>query len=295
MFLKHPFTTSIHFDEKVDTSKKTETEIADEKTKKDIEDLAKKEGLEDKDDKKDDKETKKDDEELEDEEEGDLDEDEEAKAKELYKALKDPNAAPHVIRSMAAAAGIKLSDVETKQDVKVATKTIKELIKEEMGEEYKFLGDKLGTVIEKVLTTYVDTETAKVKAEVAADREEKQRDKLGEILDTVFAEYTNVDAKVQKKVYELVKDIPPKPGTDPKTYFRRMVKLAGTELNINLTASEMPDREERRERNRNDVQNRLRSKDMADEKNTEAKSKDLTIDEAVRKGIADAEASFAKK
>jgi len=286
MILKYPFTTSIHFDEKVDTSKKTEEEIADEKTKKAIDDLA--EGKETKEEKKE-EET-----EAEEGDEGDLEEEDLIKAKDLYKVLQDPNAAPHVIRAMATAAGIKLGDVETKQDVKVATKSISELIKEEMGDEYKFLGDKLGKVIEKVLTTYVTAETDKVKNEIATDRAEKQRESLGIILDEVFSNYTNIDDKFQKKVYELVKEIPPKAGSDPKQYFTRMVNLASNELGITLT-KDGQDKEVRRERNRNDAQNRLRSKDMADEKTSTVKSKDMSLAEAINKGIEDAEAAITRK
>ena len=82
---------------------------------------------------------------------GELTDDETQVAKDHFKALKDPEAAKTVIETLAKSVGIKIAEIETKKEEKAAIKSIKDTVIAELGEDYKFLADKLGEVMEKVV------------------------------------------------------------------------------------------------------------------------------------------------
>lgn len=69
-------------------------------------------------------------------------------ALELYDALNDPKRAASVVLNMMKQLGLQ---PETKKEEAKAERTIRDLVKEELGSDYAFLSDKIGTAIEKAL------------------------------------------------------------------------------------------------------------------------------------------------
>ena len=226
-----------------------------------------------------------------------LSEDETQVAKDLFKALKDPEAAKIVIETLAKSAGIKIAEIETKKEEKAAIKSIKDTVIAELGEDYKFLADKLGSVMEKVVNEAIDNKTKDIKATLEANAKNEQKKALGEALDFAWSGYQNVDTKIQNKVYELAEEIHPKEGSDPAKYFDRLTKLAAEELGVTLIKKESKsiNQQDRRDSNRRDSQNRISQEDKADEKITNALSNKPTLDEAIRRGMANAEKELQKR
>src|SRR5207247_474715 len=108
------------------------------------------------------------------EKEPDLKEEEVAFAKNLYKALNnpDPNIQLKALRMLANAANMDLKEIETKKDIKEAEKDLVALLKEGLG-EFDFLAEKLGPVLEKALKSYVAKETEPLKLAHQAAKDEK--------------------------------------------------------------------------------------------------------------------------
>lgn len=218
------------------------------------------------------------------------------KALDLFNALKDPNQARIIVKAMAEGMGLKIADIETKEEKKEAVKSIKDTVIEEMGEDYKFLADKLGTVFEKILNKEIESRTSDIRKELADAKANKEKEAISNAMDSVFDSFENVTDKIKDTVYNLVDEVQPKPGTDPKKYFERLIKIAADENKVTLVkkTDKSNNREDRRDRNRNDAQNRLRSKDVADEKFSDAASKDLDLAAAIRKGMEEAEKQLAR-
>src|SRR5665213_606518 len=80
-------------------------------------------------------------------------------AKDLFLALNDPNSAKIVVEALAKQAGL----IETKAEEKVVVKTITELLKENLGEDLSFLGDKLAPAIEATVKQLVAEQTKDIR------------------------------------------------------------------------------------------------------------------------------------
>ena len=84
-------------------------------------------------------------------EEEELDDASKDEAFRLYKALKDPKAGPAVLAALAQQAGLLGKNTpETKTEVREAKKAVKEILKDSLPENMKFLADQLGPAIEAV-------------------------------------------------------------------------------------------------------------------------------------------------
>jgi len=256
MLIKHPFgmLSPIHFEDKAPT---TDAEI-EAQVEKDLKAT---------------EETKVEAKEPKEEETKEIDTTEEDKARQLYEALKNPETATILIKAMAEGIGLKITDVETKEEKKEAVKSIKDAVKEELGPDYSFLADKLGTVFEKILTTQIESRTKALEDRLNKEAEEKSKEKLETALDTAFSRYANVSDAIKNAVYGLVDEMPPTKGTDPIKYWDRLIHTAARENKVSLVEkNKSVSTETRRERNRNDAQNRVRSEDTADEKFSDAGS-----------------------
>jgi len=124
--------------------------------------------------------------------EEDLSEEQAEEAKRLYQALRSPQASA-VIAALAQQAGILNKPIETKAEERIAKKEIKEIIREHLGESYKFLADQLGPAIEAVLTQERQTQESRF-AEIQSHRLEQD----------VIQSFTNLsrETKGESKKYE---------------------------------------------------------------------------------------------
>src|ERR1043166_5329001 len=91
-------------------------------------------------------------------EEEDLDEPSKDEAFRLYKALKDPKAAPAIIAALAQQVGVFPGQGEGKTEERQKIKDIKSILADSLGPEYKFLADRLGPAIEAVITQERETQ-----------------------------------------------------------------------------------------------------------------------------------------
>lgn len=184
----------------------------------------------------------------------------------LFRALNDPKIGPTILQAMAKEAGVTLEG-STKKEQKQLINTISEVVNEELGPEYKFLSEKLSRILNKIVPQIADEKVQEVKkAQETRDREVKG-EKVTSALNEVFEQYQDVPAKVQKKFYNLLDEIPPNPSTDPKKYFQRILNLATQETETTLvikkgsvSSNEKNERtQERLLRNKRDAASRLAS------------------------------------
>lgn len=154
-----------------------------------------------------------------------LEEAEQEQALSLFRALKDPNRAADVIRVMAKEAGL----LETKAEKKEAERTIEEIIKEGLGEEYEFLSEKLGPVIKQA----VEFATKDIREKTDATEKEREAEKINREIESVLNKYADA-AKLEPDVLALMNEILPSPGQKVDVYFERLLKIAAAERGITL-------------------------------------------------------------
>lgn len=150
----------------------------------------------------------------------------------LFRSLKDPAKSADVIRLMAKEAGI----IESPKQAETVAKTIEEVIKEGLGEDYEFLADKLAPVIK----TAVEMATKDLREQSERTAQEQEAAKIKTAIDNVMGKYAEVE-KLEADVLKLMDEILPSPDQAPGVYFERLLKIAAAEKGITLklkTASE---------------------------------------------------------
>lgn len=138
----------------------------------------------------------------------------------LFRALKDPNKAADVIRVMAKEAGL----LETKEEKKEAVKTIEEVIKEGLGEEYEFLAEKLGPIIK----ASVEIATKDVREAQAKSDQDREAARIDTAINSVMGKYADSE-KLQDDVLKLMDEILPSPDQKVEVYIERLLKVAAAE------------------------------------------------------------------
>lgn len=151
--------------------------------------------------------------------EEDVDDEDEVSSqdKNLLALLKNPRTAPILIKALAEQHGFVLGETSTKK----IEKTIKDEMKEALGDEWAFLAEKIGPVIEK----RVRQAEEKVEAELGST-ETKQTRKAFDRAETKFFN-DNPNAKLlRKKMSNLAVKYPPPEDVDPEEYFTDLYTLA---------------------------------------------------------------------
>lgn len=94
-------------------------------------------------------------------------------ALQLMDALEDPKKAVAVVQNLMQQLGLQVP--QSKQEERKAEKTIRDLVKEELGTDYEFLADKLGTAVEKAMALqeqkFLEIEQAKEAKSAAKEYE----------------------------------------------------------------------------------------------------------------------------
>lgn len=181
--------------------------------------------------------------------EEEISDDEVKEAKDLYKALKGPNA-KEVIALLAKQTG--LSEVDSKTDVKESKKKILDIFKESLGPEFEFIADRISKGVETVLEQERQERNAK-------EQNEKADKIAGEVKDAwnQLAKSTNGESKkFEAKMIELAKEILPGPSTSAKQYLGRLYTLASAGKNNVSDAKKVV---EKIQKNSNDTSGRLRA------------------------------------
>lgn len=179
---------------------------------------------------------KKEDEKHDEEKETDLNEEQLAHAKTLFKLLNDPERSKETIEVLARAAGIKMGEIETKKEETKAIKSIKEMIEEEMGDEYKFFGSKLGNAIEKVLKHAIDENTKDLRESTQNLTNTQIKSEAIKVQNEVLGEYAQVPAQVLREMLRIQKDeeVSLGPKGNYKTFFKTCLNLAAENCGISL-------------------------------------------------------------
>src|SRR5437870_3220683 len=213
----------------------------------------------------------------------------------LFRALNDPETGPSIIKVMAEKAGI--SSDSTKKDVKAVTKTINDVVMEKLGPDFSVLGGKLSEILETVVPAIVAQVAKPIQERTLANEQAIAKKELGIALDASFNKYDDVPERVQRKVSALIDEMPPKPGSDPETYFDRIVKIAANELEVELKPKKIKEessekKQEKIVRNKRDAFSRLASEGTAEVKEGTTAPKEYKSRKAA---IEDAMAAVEKK
>jgi hypothetical protein len=172
----------------------------------------------------------------------------------LYKALKDPKAGPAVLAALAQQAGLLGKNLpETKQEVATAKKAVKEILKDSLPENMKFLADQLGPAIEAVFEEkmqeqdekFQQLEIQRVEGQVVAAYERLSKETKGE------------SKRLEARMAEIATQISPAPELSVDQYIRFLYQIAsngkGTQVSNTRVVAD------RIRRNANDLPSRLRT------------------------------------
>lgn len=98
-------------------------------------------------------------------------------ALDLLTALEDPNTAPIIVKSMAERLGLIGGEPQTKAEQKETIRSIKEIVKQKLGDSGAFIANELGDALEEIITTYKNEVTQKIaEVEVRRAQAEFQRE-----------------------------------------------------------------------------------------------------------------------
>ncbi len=176
----------------------------------------------------------------------------------LFRALKDPEKGRKVLEILARDAGITLGE-GTKKEQK---NEIIEMLEESLGEGYTFLAPKLGPVLERLLKAQGD----KFDQKLGEFRENDEKQKNDIAIDELLKE--EKDFKIHaKRVASLMDELAPAKGQSQKSYLKKLLIIARGEAK-----AVTPGRDERINRNRSDVSNRLAPVGGSDRTNNKGRS-----------------------
>jgi hypothetical protein len=218
-----------------DEAKPTLDEAIDKATKdldKDDEDSKKDDDKED--DKKEDTDDKDEDED--EDEEDDLDEDQKIQAKNVFKLLNNPNTSIETLRALAAQAGLKLEQIETKKEETAAKKTIKDIVKDKIGAKYSFLAEDLGDLLEDLFKTQITESTKDIRTKIAEGELNILKERIVAAQEKVVSEYVDVPVAVLKEFVRMQEngEIVPGPKQPPEKFIRLGIREAAENLKISL-------------------------------------------------------------
>lgn len=198
----------------------------------------------------------------------DLDEKQLGFAKDLYKALANPdkNIQIQTLQLLAKAAGLDLKEVETKIEKKEVEETLLDLLKQGLG-EFDFLAEKLAGPLEKALNRLVEKQTKDTKEAINRFQTEKIQTESNNAIDRAFGKYEN-SLELVNEVKSLQDSFPPSKNLTIEQYFTKLLVLAAAEKGITLKVigSKSEKDQEKINKNRKDVGSRLTSERGAEVK-----------------------------
>ncbi len=148
--------------------------------------------------------------------EEDLSAEDTARAKAIFRSLKDPNLAPSIITAMAKEAGI-LGD-----HTKDVAKSIQDKVSERLGSEYAFLAPKLIPAIQVL----VDEEMKKVDAKLEQAQMKQVEREIDDALENINR-ITKGDAKkYHQKMAKLLEEMPPSGKVPIGKHLMRLYTIA---------------------------------------------------------------------
>ncbi len=197
----------------------TEAEEKESETEETSEEETEQEEDSDKDE--DSEEESSDDEDSEDADENEEDEsDEELKA--VFRLFKNPSTRKQALMLLAQQEGLKLASEErSEKENKGTPKTLAELLREEMGDEYDMLPASFTKALGKVFAVREQS----IRAEIDADRAERTEIESNKAVTRLFKNFPDAK-KLEPQILSYMKAYPPPRGQEMYDYMRSMYRLA---------------------------------------------------------------------
>lgn len=141
-----------------------------------------------------------------------------AQALSLLDALENPKTAGNVVTELMKQLGI--SAPETKREEVKAVKTIKDTIRERLGDDFSFLSDKLGDALEEALAS----EREKIRSEfLSLEQQRAQRELMNDY--NKFLSENKVSDDEAGALNKLVDEFPPSGNIPLDKYLGRLLKM----------------------------------------------------------------------
>ncbi len=202
------------------------------------------------------------------------------KAKELYRALNNPRTAGPVIEMLAREAGLLKGNKElTPKEEAKAKRSLRDIVKERLGDDLGFLSDKLSDVIEGVLEAH-GQETNERFARYEAD---KAKDDVNRAVESLYSKYEDA-IKYESKILELMDEFTPGKGVKMGAYMEKLYKLAKSE------ASELSAKDKMAKKlksNSDDATARLSSSSTRETTTKDRPPKARSLDDAIDLAVKD--------
>jgi hypothetical protein len=174
-------------------------------------------------------------------------------AQALFDLLNNQATAKSTLQMIAYNLGLTVSEAKTQE----GQKAIADVIKEALGEDMAFLGDKLGPLgnaIEKLISTRISEVESKIneqfKNREAAVFEAQSNEAIVNLDKQTKGEFSNLLPKINK----LMEEIPLGKTTSPEIYLRRLYNIAKSESSTKSEPNTERAVKARRESNNNAVQ-----------------------------------------
>lgn len=152
-----------------------------------------------------------------------ISEDEIKEAKNLYKLLKDPATQKDVLRVLASQAGL-LEKVETKQDVKDAKKSVKDILKAKLGDKFDFLTPMLSEALEEIL----QGERAENAQQLGTVQQTQLNTEVQNVFNKLSSETKGASRQLESKMDALSKKFPPGADISVDEYVRGLYQMASS-------------------------------------------------------------------
>jgi len=207
-----------------------------------------------------------------------------AEARRIYKLLKDPKTATSLVRELAHAEGLLDGTPNTPKDIKTAKASIKDILKEKLGDKYDFLTPALAEAFETILAGERETQQQSIQ-QMQIDQTKRE---TTDVLSKLAKETKGESRKVESRMLELMNEFQIGPGVPIEKYLRGLyaqASAARTATNAKNTQND------KIRRNANDAPSRLQSSSSGAE-NTRIKdagidpNKPMTLKESVAFAVA---------
>lgn len=205
-----------------------------------------------------------------------LSDEELAHAKNLFLLLKNPASSKQVVEILAKQAGL-VGD-ETKQEQKEVAKTLTDLLKEELGEEYAFMADKLAPAIEKAVKVKVDEHTKEIRERFEADSTAKVEAEVNTGLENLAKDHDDAE-DFYEDIYKLMDTHPPDAKATAREYFEDLYWIAKGRKSSESVKAKIQDKVAK---NRADASSRLASGGKGTTVKGETMPSKMSLDESIR-------------
>lgn len=176
-----------------------------------------------------------------------------AEAKRIYKLLKDPTSAKQLVRELARAEGLLGEDAPTtRKEVAAAKASIKDILREKLGDKYDFLTPALAEAFETILAGERETQQQSIQ-QMQIDQTKRE---TTDVLAKLAKETKGESRKVESQMLALMNEFQIGPGVSIEKYLRGLYAQASSARTAQTAKNQNNDRIRR---NANDAPSRLQT------------------------------------